>query len=100
MDAKNYYDPASNPIPPFKQNQFGFSVGGPVVIPKVYNGRNRTFFFLDYQGTRIRSGADFPGVGSTAGVAQRRLQRLSADFRSQDDGHECGRNAHAAAICQ
>lgn len=55
MDAKNYYDSGSSPIPPFKQNQFGFSVGGPVEIPKVYDGKNRTFFFGDYQGTRIRS---------------------------------------------
>lgn len=59
MDAKNYYDPASNPIPAFKQNQFGFSLGGPIVIPKVYNGKNRTFFFLDYEGTRIRSSETF-----------------------------------------
>ena len=59
MDAKNYYDPASSPIPAFKQNQFGFSLGGPVVLPKLYNGRNKTFFFLDYQGTRIRSSETF-----------------------------------------
>ena len=59
MDAKNYYDPASNPIPAFKQNQFGFSLGGPVVIPKVYKGQDRTFFFVDYQGTRVRSSETF-----------------------------------------
>jgi hypothetical protein len=54
LDAKNFFDSPTNPIPPFKQNQFGFSTGGPVLIPKVYNGKNRTFFFFDYQGTRIR----------------------------------------------
>jgi hypothetical protein len=59
LDAKNYYDSAKNPIPPFKQNQFGFSLGGPVVIPHVYDGRNKTFIFGDYQGTRIRSSATF-----------------------------------------
>ncbi len=37
----------------YHQNQFGGTVGGPVWIPKVYNGKNRTFFFFDYQGTRI-----------------------------------------------
>ena len=31
-------------------------MGGPIYIPKVYDGRNRTFFFADYQGTRIRKG--------------------------------------------
>lgn len=39
--------------PAYHQNQFGGTVGGPVVIPKVYNGRDKTFFFFDYQGTRI-----------------------------------------------
>ncbi|MBZ5561020.1 MAG: carboxypeptidase regulatory-like domain-containing protein [Acidobacteriia bacterium] len=37
-----------------RQNQFGASVGGPIVIPHVYDGRNKTFFFGDYEGTRIR----------------------------------------------
>jgi len=59
LDAKNFFDDPSSPIPPFKLNQFGFSVGGPVMLPKVYDGRNRTFFFFDYQGTRIRTGQTF-----------------------------------------
>lgn len=54
LDAKNFFDPASRPKPPFKRNQYGFSIGGPVILPKVWNGRNRTFFFGDYEGTRIR----------------------------------------------
>ncbi len=36
-----------------RRNQFGGSIGGPVVIPHVYNGHNKTFFFGDYEGTRI-----------------------------------------------
>ncbi|HXA08164.1 MAG TPA: carboxypeptidase-like regulatory domain-containing protein [Bryobacteraceae bacterium] len=59
LDAKNFFDSPTNPIPPFKQNQFGFSVGAPVLIPKLFNGKNRTFFFFDYQGTRIRTGQTF-----------------------------------------
>lgn len=47
MDAKNYFDDPTLPIPAFKQNQFGGTFGGPII-------RNRTFFFGDYQGTRIR----------------------------------------------
>lgn len=38
-----------------KRNQFGGTIGGPIVIPKLYNGKNRTFFFFGYQGTRIRN---------------------------------------------
>ncbi len=41
--------------PAYHQNQFGGTVGGPVLIPHVYNGKDKTFFFFDYQGTRINS---------------------------------------------
>ena len=58
LDAKNFFDPATSPIPPFKLNQFGAAVGGPVMLPG-YSGKNRTFFFTDYQGTRIRTGQTF-----------------------------------------
>ena len=56
LDARNFFDRRSfvNPgrIPPFVRNEFGFTNGGPVVIPGVYNGRNRTFYFGQYQGFR------------------------------------------------
>src|SRR6185312_11330122 len=58
LDAKNFFDPAIGPTPPFKQNQFGAAIGGPVILPG-YNGKNRTFFFVDYQGTRIRTAHTF-----------------------------------------
>ena len=48
MDAKNYFDDPSAPIPGFKRNEFGGSLGGPII-------RDRTFFFADYQGRRIRT---------------------------------------------
>jgi hypothetical protein len=41
----------------YKQNDFGFTVGGPVWIPKVYRGKNKTFFFFSYEGFRNRNGA-------------------------------------------
>ena len=41
----------------YRQNQFGFTLGGPVVIPHLYNGHNKTFFFGYYEGTRIRQGS-------------------------------------------
>jgi len=41
----------------YKQNDFGATVGGPVWIPKVYNGHNKTFFFFSYEGFRNRNGA-------------------------------------------
>lgn len=42
--------------PPFNQNQFGLTLGGPVVVPKVYNGKDKTFFFVNYEGYRLRRG--------------------------------------------
>src|SRR6202048_1139284 len=49
LDARNYFDHPSiadpGRIPPFRRNEFGFTNGGPVVVPKVYDGRGRTVFF-------------------------------------------------------
>jgi hypothetical protein len=52
---------------PLRNNSFGFTVGGPVVIPKVYNGRNKTFFFVNIDWTRLRSGV-LPGFGNTTPI--------------------------------
>ena len=56
FDARNFFDRQSvaNPgrLPPFRRNEFGFTNGGPVVVPGVYDGRNRTFYFGQYQGFR------------------------------------------------
>src|SRR6202140_5236100 len=49
LDAKNYFDDHTQPIPPFKRNQFGAAVGGPIF-------KNRTFFFADYEGIRQSKG--------------------------------------------
>jgi hypothetical protein len=45
-----------------KQNQFGFTLGGPVEIPRLYNGKDRTFFFGDYEGTRLRRASTFNNI--------------------------------------
>ncbi len=56
LDARNYFDHPSiadpGRIPPFRRNEFGFTNGGPVVLPNVYDGRDRTFYFVQYQGFR------------------------------------------------
>ncbi len=59
LDAKNTFDRADKPIPPFRLNQFGGTIGGPVALPRIYNGRDRTFFFGDYQGWRQRKSATY-----------------------------------------
>jgi hypothetical protein len=51
FDARNFF---LSSVTPFKQNQFGIAAGGPVVLPKIYDGHNKTFFYLGYQGYRFR----------------------------------------------
>ncbi len=53
FDAKNFFDSHTNPIPAFHLNQFGANIGGPVIIPHVFNGKDKLFFFADYEGRRV-----------------------------------------------
>lgn len=56
LDARNYFDHPSiaepGRIPPFRRNEFGFTNGGPVYLPHIYDGRGHTFYFGQYQGFR------------------------------------------------
>ncbi len=55
LDAKNYaFTSARPPKDPFKWNQFGFTLGGPVQIPKVFHGKDKLFFTSNYEWFRQR----------------------------------------------
>ena len=62
LDARNFFDPTravskertGRELPPFKRNIFGAAVGGPVWLPGLYDGHDRTFFFATYEGRRQR----------------------------------------------
>src|SRR5438552_7930579 len=71
LDAKNFFDPADQPIAPYKQNQFGVTFGGPII-------KNRTFFFADYEGLRIRQAQTITSTVPT-------LEQRGGDFSSQID---------------
>ncbi|MBV8816737.1 MAG: TonB-dependent receptor, partial [Acidobacteriaceae bacterium] len=72
LDARNFFN-TTGVRPPVKQNQFGFTLGGPVYIPRVYHGKDKTFIFGDYEGTRVRRAQTYNNLVPT--VAQR-----SGDF--------------------
>ncbi|MCZ2078006.1 MAG: TonB-dependent receptor [Bryobacteraceae bacterium] len=61
---------AKQPRVPYRKNQYGFTLGGPLQIPKLYNGRDRTFFFFAYEGFRWNT--FFPFVGTVPTDAQRK----------------------------
>ena len=56
FDARNFFDHKSDVdtrrLPPFARNEFGVTNGGPIVLPRIYDGRGRTFYFAEYQGFR------------------------------------------------
>jgi hypothetical protein len=56
FDARNFFDHASDidprRIPPFARNEFGVTNGGPIVLPRIYDGRGKTYYFGEYQGFR------------------------------------------------
>jgi hypothetical protein len=63
LDTRNYFLPTVNPL---RQNQFGVTAGGPVWIPHLYSGRNRTFFFFAYEGYRQSQAAQALVLAPTA----------------------------------
>src|SRR5262245_53351985 len=72
LDAKNYaFTTARPPKDPFKWNQFGFTLGGPVSIPKVFSGRNRLFFMSNYEWFRqrrqVQSVSNLPSAAMRSG---------------------------------
>jgi hypothetical protein len=71
FNARNYFSAYRDHL---KRNQFGGTIGGPVYIPHLYNGKNKTFFFVGYQGTRIRN------VSGTANAIVPLAQNNTGDF--------------------
>ncbi len=55
LDANNWFGNANGlERPALRQNDFGFTLGAPVILPRLYDGRNRTFFYVSYEGLRLR----------------------------------------------
>jgi hypothetical protein len=88
LDANDYFANANDlPKPELRQNDFGFTLGGPVVLPGgdggLYNGRNRTFYFVAYEGLRLRqpvvsSPEEVPTVAARAAATGLARELLNA----------------------
>ena len=76
--ARQRQDTFSTP-PHLVRNEFGLSGGGPIVIPKLYNGKNRTFIFGSWEEARLRSAAS---TGSAVWTAAMRAGDFSGLFDS------------------
>ncbi|MDZ7639117.1 MAG: carboxypeptidase regulatory-like domain-containing protein [Bryobacterales bacterium] len=70
LDARNFFAAERAPL---RWNVFGFAVGGPIVLPKVYNGRNRSFFFISTEWQKQR-------IGVTRNLTVPTTQQIGGDF--------------------
>ena len=81
FDANNFFNNGRGiKRPIYKQNDFGASFGGHAWIPKIYNGKNKTFFFASWEAFRNREGAS----GAVATVPTSEM--YDGDFRNWVDG--------------
>jgi Carboxypeptidase regulatory-like domain len=80
LDAANFFENLfGEPRAPFVWNEFGGVVGGPIYIPHVYDGRNRTFFFAGYDGSRLRLGTTLNGNAPTPAQIQQATALVTGD---------------------
>jgi hypothetical protein len=78
FNARNYFDPAfdenGKPLgpPPYKKNDFGYTIGGPIFIPDIYNEkRDMSFFFWSQEWRRERVPVNFPVFAQVPSAAER-----------------------------
>lgn len=66
LDARQFFQSPTVSTLPYHLNQFGATFGGPVMIPKVYDGKDKTFVFFDYEGLRqLQSTPEYDTVLTT-----------------------------------
>src|SRR5256884_1078280 len=92
FDAHSFFDSPRSPKKPLHVNQFGLQAGGPVYLPKLYDGRNKTFFTASYEGLRqIKSPSQ---LGTTLTQAMRGGDFSSLCTRSEEHTSELQSRLH------
>ena len=107
LDANTYLDDQSSPakaLPVTHYNQWGFTVGGPIIIPKVYNGKDKLFFFFAYEGMKDSQPVSTSlTVPTTTGGLTAASGEVNGDFyqalAAGCPGGFANNPATAAAIC-
>jgi len=66
VDSRPFGAIAGVTVPLLQQNQFGYALGGPVRIPHVFDGRNKVFFFANYEGYRHKAGGESTALVPTS----------------------------------
>lgn len=82
FDSAQIQDPVVNGVlqkARYEQNQFGASIGGPVILPHIYNGKDHTFWFFDYEGLRFRQFSEFQGWEPTTAMLNGDFSGLTAN---------------------
>jgi hypothetical protein len=84
LDANSFFaNSFGAPRNALRQNQFGVAGGGPVIIPKLYNGRNKTFFYGGYEGYRQSVAAQSTGLAPTAAQINGNFQGFKTIYNPQ-----------------
>lgn len=97
LNANTFFaNNAGQARPSFTQNQYGFNVGGPVYIPHVYNGRDKTFFFVNWEGFALRQGTTFVETVPTAAELTGDLSGLPGSPQLYDPLSTCTNTAGCA----
>ena len=82
LDARGYFENRTVPKNPRRRNQFGFELDGPVVLPKLYDGRNRTFITAAYEGVRANTLLSPIATVPTALMRQGDFSEISGTIRN------------------
>ena len=87
LNANRFENNANSPFvtrAPFKVQNYSATFGGPVIIPKLYNGKDKTFFFVSYEGMRFNQGLDYfrtvPTAAERRGDFSQTLAQVGAQF--------------------
>jgi hypothetical protein len=100
IDANTYFnDRNQQPTPVFHYNQYGLTIGGPIRIPKLYDGRNKLFFFFAWEGLRDSTPATATDTVPTAAEKTGDFSQVLYGACNSNSGGPYTINAGGVAIC-